>query len=77
MIPSFPDFKELSLDDIPELNAALALKKRSVCELALANLFIWKDIDNPKITKINDNICILTDFKIESPFFFEPLGDNL
>ena len=72
--PEFPKFKALGLEDLPFIskypNAALA----NICELAPANLFIWKDFDNPQITLINQNLCILTQPANEPVYFLEPLG---
>ncbi|MFH1542768.1 MAG: phosphatidylglycerol lysyltransferase domain-containing protein [bacterium] len=47
-----------------------------VCELALANLYIWQEFDHAKFTFINNNLCLLITPPNEPPFFLEPLGQN-
>ncbi|MEM2954794.1 MAG: phosphatidylglycerol lysyltransferase domain-containing protein [Candidatus Nanoarchaeia archaeon] len=72
-MPHYPEFKELEFKDKQILLKHLLLYKRNICELNLANLFIWKDFDRPRLTVINENLCIEINPINEAPFFLEPL----
>ena len=58
MIPKYPELKPIGPEDVSEIRAALGLSVRNICELALANLFIWRGSDKPRLTLINDNVCV-------------------
>jgi hypothetical protein len=74
MLPEYPKFKSLELDDLILVSQRLDKNPRKICELALANLLIWRDFDHPKVTLINDNLCLLVSPPNESPYFLESLG---
>ncbi|OGC32567.1 hypothetical protein A2311_04455 [candidate division WOR-1 bacterium RIFOXYB2_FULL_48_7] len=74
MIPKFPEFKLLTIDDHQGLKPLMQAYPRTICELSLANLHLWQDYDHPRVTRINDNICILISPEGGKPFFYEPLG---
>lgn len=74
-IPSFPNARPLTLQDKPFLTALYRRYPPQVCELCLANLFIWGDADKPQITQLNGNILIRLDSIIEPSFYLEPIGD--
>ena len=76
MIPEYPDFKPLEAGDKDDLLGALAGKNPQESELAVGNLFIWRDFDRPQLTRIRKNICLLLSPLNEEPFFLEPLGEN-
>ncbi len=76
MIPEYPKFKPLGLEDKPILAKHLRLTSRNVCELSLGNIFIWKTFDNTQLTCINHNVCMLLSQANEPPYFLEPLGHH-
>lgn len=76
MLPEYPNFKPLEIEDKDIISQYLGLSPRKICELALANFFIWKDFDRSSLTFINQNLCILMHHPSESPYFLEPLGKN-
>lgn len=76
MIPKFPEFKSLELSDRSILAEHLRSINPNICELALANLYIWRDFDRPQLTSINGNLCILINPLNEPPHFLEPIGRN-
>lgn len=76
MIPQYPEFKSFTIDDQDVLSDYLTQHPSSVCELNLANLVAFQDIDRPKVTRINDNLCILLDPVNEPPFFLSPIGTH-
>lgn len=75
-LPNFPQFKEIGPEDIPIIKKYIERVKATVCELNPSNLLIWRHMDQPKLTLIFDNLCILITPKSEAPFFLEPLGQN-
>jgi hypothetical protein len=75
MIPEYPKFKPLELSDRAGFEKRLSEHPVRACELAFTNLYIWKDFDNPRITTIGENICVLLEPPNESKYFLEPLGD--
>jgi uncharacterized protein len=76
MIPEYPDFKLLELEDRAEVVDHLMKHDTSLCELCFSTQYLWKDFDRPKLTMINGNLCILIDPLNEEPFFLEPIGQN-
>lgn len=76
MIPKYPEFKKLSLEDKPLIESSLNKFKRNICELNLANLLMWESLDNPSVTLINNNLCVLVQASFESPYFLEPFDRN-
>lgn len=76
MIPIFPQFKQISIDDLPSITKQLEHYHPSICELNPANLIIWQDFDRPKISLINNNLCILLCAINNNYFFLEPIGNN-
>ncbi|MBU0672504.1 MAG: DUF2156 domain-containing protein [Candidatus Margulisbacteria bacterium] len=77
MPPEYPKFKSLEFEDLDQVKKHLKDTEPNICEFSPANLMIWKDFDRPKITLINGNLCLLITPLNESPFFLEPLGENL
>lgn len=76
VIPAYPEFKNLELADRAMLQKQLARSAHQICELALANLYIWQDYDRPQLTMINNNLCVLIRPPGGERFFLEPLGDS-
>ncbi|MFA5112697.1 MAG: phosphatidylglycerol lysyltransferase domain-containing protein [Candidatus Margulisiibacteriota bacterium] len=76
MIPHYPDFRPLSLEDKALLVRQLRATSREICELSLGNLFVWREFDRPQVTCINNNTCVLLDPPNEPAYFLEPLGRN-
>lgn len=76
MIPEFPKFKSIDENDFNEILFFLKGSAANICELNLANLFIWKDFDRPEASIINGNLCIRINSLLELPYFLEPLGQN-
>ncbi len=71
MLPEYPKFKDFEIDDLKKINL-----NHNICELAPANLVLWKEFDHPQITLINNNACILISAPNEPPFFLEPIGSH-
>lgn len=76
MLPQFPKFKNLEYKDRDLIAQYLKKIHISTCELALTNLFIWKEFDKPQYTLINGNLCLFLIPPNEPPYFLEPLGHH-
>ena len=76
MLPEYPKFKSLTLEDKSLLSQNLGLSKRCISELSLANFYTWKEFEKPQFTFINHNLCVLLSPANESPYFLEPLSQN-
>jgi len=76
MLPEYPKFKLLTLEDKDLLSQNLKLKKRCISELSLANFYTWKEFENPQFTFINQDLCVLISPPNDKPYFLEPLSQN-
>jgi hypothetical protein len=76
MLPEYPEFKRLGIEDHELLAAHLAQVPRATCDLSLTNLRIWRECESPSITFVNGNLCILIESHNEPRYFLEPLGEN-
>jgi hypothetical protein len=74
MIPEYPNFIPLEIGQRAEIAEHLAMTPRDTCELTIGNLFIWNDFDKPRVTLINNNVCVLITPPNETPYFLEPFG---
>ena len=71
MPPSFPEFRDIRLEDRGLFGSPSGPRG---CEYSFANLFIWRDFDRPAITSINNSTCVMMRPVIGEPFFLEPQG---
>jgi len=76
MIPEYPRMKPIERNDLEEIKRFLDLSTRSICELSITNLYIWRNFDNPRLTMMNGNLCIFISPPNEPPFFLEPIGSS-
>ncbi|MBU0686238.1 MAG: DUF2156 domain-containing protein [Candidatus Margulisbacteria bacterium] len=76
MIPEYPKFKNLEIADFEIVTKYLNASPRSICELNLANLFIYRNFDRAQLTMINENLCLLISPMHEAPYFLEPLSQH-
>ncbi|MDI6731057.1 MAG: phosphatidylglycerol lysyltransferase domain-containing protein [Candidatus Margulisbacteria bacterium] len=76
MLPKYPQFKPLAIDDLPEITKRLNEYLPSICELSPSNLIIWQDFDRPQVALLNDNLCILICAINGESFFLEPIGKH-
>jgi hypothetical protein len=74
ILPRFPEFKPLGLEDRDLVTAALVRHPAEVCELTFANMFIWREVEKPKLTSIHGNLCVLCAPPAEPPYFLQPIG---
>jgi hypothetical protein len=72
--PAYPDFKPVGLEDQDVFKEYLEREPAEVCELAFANIFIWKDSERPRWTILNGALCVLVEPDFEDPYVLPPLG---
>jgi uncharacterized protein len=73
-IPDFPALKPLSAEDRHYLSDCIGRAGAKTCDLALANLYIWRDCEAPSLTRVGDSLCIRLDPHSGAPYFLPPLG---
>jgi len=73
-IPSFPEFRAITIADKKVFDQYFKENAPASSEYTFTNFFCWKDCDHSKITKINDNLCVLAEDREGKAYFFEPLG---
>lgn len=76
MIPDFPELKPIELMDKEEVQNYLEHFPPDICELTFANIYIWREWEKPRLTKINGNLCVLCSPPDEPAYFLEPVGEN-
>lgn len=76
MIPNYPEFKPIELEDKKEVGQYLADYPPEICELTFANIYIWRHWEKPQLTRIHGNLCVFCAPPDESPYFLEPVGDS-
>jgi len=76
MIPDFPELKPIELEDKEEVQNYLELFPPDICELTFANIYIWREWEKPRLTKINGNLCVWCSPPDEPAYFLEPVGEN-
>ncbi len=76
MIPDYPELKPIELADKEEVQSYLELFPPDICELTFANIYIWREWEKPRLTKINGNLGVLCSPPDEPAYFLEPVGEN-
>ncbi len=76
MVPEYPSLEPLRDEHREFLAEHLDLKTRTICDLVLANLYLWIECEEPSLTLIHGNLCILIEPHSEAPYFLEPLGQE-
>ncbi len=72
--PAFPEFKPVGLDDKGVFDEFLERQASEVCELNFANIYMWKDSENPRWTTLNGSLCVLVEPDFEPSYFLPPVG---
>ena len=75
-LPRFPDLKAVELEDRPVFQDFLGRFPSEACEMTFANIFIWRELENPRWTILNGNLCVLCAPPSEPPYFLPPAGGN-
>ncbi|MFC1703261.1 DUF2156 domain-containing protein [Candidatus Omnitrophota bacterium] len=72
MIPRFPTFKPITLEDKPIIDDYFRGNPPVISELNFTNLFIWQEIHDFQISQFEDSLLISATFD-NTPAFLQPL----
>lgn len=77
-IPIFPEFKKLEISDRQTLQAYFNRTQPEISDQSFANLFLWRNFYDIRITSLNQNICLYcaSPTTPEKEFFFQPFGEG-
>jgi uncharacterized protein len=73
-IPAYPDTCELTLDLRPVLHERLRRLPEGVSEFTFANLYLFRDKHQYRLTMLNDNLPCILGKDGNNPFFMLPFG---
>jgi hypothetical protein len=74
-IPEFPQFKDLSLEEKPLLDAVFVQSPPVISEFTFTNLFIWRHAYQIKVSRLQNFILLLGEGGASS-FFFPTVGEG-
>lgn len=74
MIPIYPESTEITMDLRPSLHPQFQTLAEGISEFAFANIYLFKDVHNYRISKLDDNLFIILGKDKNSPFFMLPFG---
>jgi hypothetical protein len=75
VVPEFPQFKDLSLEEKPLLDTLFNLFPPVISEFTFTNLFIWRHAYQLRISRLKNIVCLLSD-QGKNSFFFPPIGEG-
>lgn len=75
VVPEFPSFKDLSLEDKALFDEMFLRFPPQISEFTFTNLFIWRKAYSLKFTRLSSFLCLLGE-KEGAPFFFPPIGEG-
>lgn len=75
-LPLYPEFKRVGLEDLAIFKDFLDREPSGVCEMNFANIYIWKDSENPRWTVLNGNLCVFLEPDFEPPYALPPVGGD-
>lgn len=75
MIPRFPDFSQIKLEQKSIFDACFSNLDPEISEFCFGYLFSWRIPLNLSVSSLNDNLCVCG-FIADDPFFFRPIGTN-
>jgi len=75
VVPEFPQFKDLSLEEKPILDEAFRRFPPVISEFTFTNLFIWRHAYQIRISRLQNFLCLMAE-KGEDSFFFPPIGEG-
>ncbi len=74
MIPDFPHFRPITLNDADTLNTLFAAEQPVISEFTFTNLFVWRHRYGFEISSFGEGLLILAKPSSGEPFFMPPLG---
>jgi len=73
-IPDYPEFVELSLDLRPDLHPRFQQLPDGVSEFTFANLYLFRHDHDYRISRLPEDLILLTGRDDDAPFFMLPFG---
>ena len=74
-VPTFPQFKDLTLENKPLCDQVFNHFPSQISEFTFTNLFIWRHTYQTRISRYQNFLCLLSE-QGENSFFFPPLGEG-
>ncbi len=74
MIPDFPHSADLTLEMRSMLHPLLQKLPDGISEFTFANLYLFRQDHNYRITRLSDGLIVITGTDKGSPFFMSPFG---
>jgi len=75
MIPEFPDFRPLVLDDKPLFDRLFAESQPEVSQYTFTNIFAWRKGRNTRVSQLENIVLVSLDLP-DRLVFLEPLGEG-
>lgn len=72
MIPEYPKSTEITMDLRPILHPRFQSLKEGISEFAFANIYLFREIHNYRVSKMGDHLYIILGKDRETPFFMIP-----
>ena len=74
MIPIYPEATEISMDLRPILHPLFQTLEEGISEFAFANIYLFSDIYNYQVAKLEDNLFVILGKDSNNPFLMLPFG---
>ena len=74
LIPQYPEFAELTLDQRPELHAQFQKLPEGISEFTFANLYLFREEHRYRVSRLPEDQVLLAGKDGEIPFFMLPFG---
>jgi len=74
IIAEYPEFSEISMDMRPVLHPKFQSLAEGISELTFANIFLFRKTHNYRISRLGNELFIITGKDNEEPFFILPFG---
>jgi len=74
MIRSYPESTEITMALRPILHPLFQQLQEGISEFAFANIYLFRDVHNYRISKIGDELFVINGNDNDKPFFMLPFG---
>ncbi len=74
MIPSYPESTEITMDLRALLHPQFQALSEGISEFAFANIYLFREVHNYRISKLDENLLVILGRDSDNPFFMLPFG---
>lgn len=74
MIPIYPKSTEITMDLRPLLHPLFQTLTDGISEFAFANIYLFREVHNYRISKLDENLFVILGRDKDKPFFMLPFG---